>query len=102
MHRNGYSCDDFVVNDDENGSLDETEDGSEDGFGFAPIREKGQSRGIPRKPLGPPITIDEKLERLNPIHEMVVENFLRNAKELSQKVSFPQYQHQPRRGTENN
>ena len=83
LHRNTYSRDDFVVDDDD-GSFIETEDESEDGFG--PIRVKGQSWSISKKPLGPPITIDEKLERLNEIHRMVVENFLENAKELSQQV----------------
>ena len=85
LHRNVYRCDDLVEDEDGDRSLNETEDESEDGFG--PIREKGQSRSVPKRPLGPPITIDEKLERLNTIHRMVVENFLENAKELSQKVS---------------
>ena len=88
-HRNDYSRDEFSVDYDEVGSFHETEDESEDGFG--PIREKGQSRSVPKRPLGPPITIDEKLERLNEIHRDVVENFLQNAKELSQNVSFPQH-----------
>ena len=88
-HRNINSHDDFVVDDDEVGSFHETEDESEDGFG--PIREKGQSRSVPKRPLGPPITIDEKLEMLNSIHRMVVDDFLQNAKELSQNVSFPQH-----------
>lgn len=88
LHRNGHFGDNLVVDDNEDGSFNETEDGSEDGFG--PIREKGQSRNVPKRPLGPPITIDDKLERLNPIHGMVVENFLQNAKELSRKVNFPQ------------
>ena len=83
FHRNGYSRDDVVVDDD--GPSLETEDESEDGFG--PIIEKGQSRSLSKRALGPPITIDEKLERLNAIHRMVVEDFLQNAKELSQKVS---------------
>ena len=87
LHRNGYFGDNLVVDDNEDGLFNETEDGSEDGFG--PIREKGQSRNVPKRPLGPPITIDDKLERLNPIHAMVVEDFLQNAKELSQKVNFP-------------
>ena len=83
LHKNTYSRDDFVVDDDD-GSFIETEDESDDGFG--PIRVKGQNWGGSKKPLGPPITIDEKLERLNDIHRMVVEDFLENAKELSQKV----------------
>ena len=82
--RNGYSHDDFVVNDDDGATL-ETDNESEDGFG--PIREKEQSRNSSKRALGPPITIDEKLERLNAIHRMVVEDFLQSAKELSQKVS---------------
>ena len=86
FHRNGYSRDDFVVaDDDDDGPSLETEDESEDGFG--PIIEKGQSRSMSKRALGPPITIDEKLERLNAIHRMVVEDFLQNAKELSHKVS---------------
>lgn len=86
-HRNVHSYDDFVEEDDDVGSAHETEDESEDGF--APIREKGQSRSVAKRPLGPPITIDEKLEMLNDIHRMVVEGFLTNAKELSQNVNLP-------------
>lgn len=98
LHRNGYFRDDFVVDDDEDGLLNDTDDESQDGFG--PIREKGRSRSVLKRPLGPPITIDDKLERLNSIHRMVVDDFLQNAKELSQKVSFPQSQHLPQYGTE--
>lgn len=90
IHKNGYCHDDFVVDDDDDeGPLLETEDESEDGFG--PIREKEQSQNTSKRSLGPPITIDEKLERLNSIHRMVVEDFLQNAKELSQKVSSSQH-----------
>ncbi len=85
LHRNVYGRDDSVPDDDEDSLFHETEDESEDGFD--PIREKGQSRSVPKRSLGPPITIDEKLERLNSIHRMVVEDFLDNAKELSQKVN---------------
>lgn len=89
LHGKVHSWNDIVVDDDDDGSFNGTGDESEDGFG--PIREKGQSRNLPKRPLGPPITIDEKLERLNTIHRMVVEGFLQNAKELSQKVSLPQH-----------
>ena len=88
LRKNGYYRDDFVVDDDEYGSFDGTEHESEDGFG--PIREKGSSRGASKRPLGPPITIDEKLKKLNDIHRMVVDNFLQNARDLSQKVSSSQ------------
>lgn len=85
FHRNGYRPDDFVVADDDDGAPFGTDSESEDGFG--PIMGKEQSRSLSKRALGPPITIDEKLERLNAIHRMVVEDFLQNAKELSQKVS---------------
>ena len=91
LHRNGYCHDDFVVDDNDDGPLLETEDESEDGFG--PIREKEQSQNVSTRSLGPPITIDEKLERLNSIHRMVVEDFLQSAKELSQKVSSSQHKY---------
>ena len=93
LHRNVYYRDDSVIDDDDDddGQFVETEEESDDGFG--PIR-KEQSRSVSKRSLGPPITIDDKLERLNPIHRMVVEDFLQNAKELSQKVSSSQHQHQ--------
>lgn len=100
LHTNGYCLDDFVVDDNQDGSFNETEDESEDGFG--PIREKGQSRVVTKRPLGPPITIDEKLERLPFIHRMVVDDFLRSAKDLSQKVSSPLHQPQPQHDTKDN
>ena len=77
---------DTLEDDEEDSPFQETEDESEDGF--APIRVRRQPRNASRRSLGPPITIDEKLERLNDIHRMVVEDFLSNAKELSQKVSL--------------
>lgn len=88
-HRNVKSHDDSAEEDDDDRTFHEKEDESEDGFG--PIREKGQPRSVSKRPLGPPITIDEKLEMLNDIHRMVVEGFLTNAKELSQSVSFPRH-----------
>ena len=91
LDRNVYCGDDFVAGDDEDGSFNQTEDESDDGFG--PIRTIGQHRSASKRPLGPPITIDEKLKRLNPIHGMVVENFLQDAKGLSQKVSSPRHRH---------
>ena len=98
LHNNGYSRDDFVVDDDTDGPLLETEDESEDGFG--PIRDKGQPRNLSRRSLGPPITIDEKLQRLNKIHRLVVDDFLDAAKDLSQKVGSLRLQYQSVNGTE--
>ena len=98
LHRS-VDCHDHSANDGgDDGSYMETENESEDGF--SPIKEKGQSRSAVKRPLGPPITIDEKLERLHSIHRMVVENFLLNAKDLSQKVSFRQRQYYSWKSTE--
>lgn len=88
LHRNGYSKDDFVVSDDDNKSFNETAEESEDHF--EPIRVKGKSQISSKRVLGPPITSDEKMERLNPIHQMVVDDFVQSAKQRSQKVSIMQ------------
>jgi len=89
LHRYEYenSLDDnFVVGDDEEDAVIET---TEDEFeeSFEPVRVKGKPRSVTKRPLGPPITIDEKIERLNRIHQIVVEDFLNTAKQQSQKVS---------------
>lgn len=79
----GYSLDDdFVVPDGEEASDDASD------YGFEPMREAGKPRRVIKKQLGPPITIDEKLENLNQIHRAVVEDFLIRAKEESKKVSL--------------
>ena len=80
LRRNQYAEDDFVVKDDD---LDESEDESDD---FEPVREKGAARSSKKRRLGPPITVDEKMESLNEIHQMIVENFLDRAKQQSQKA----------------
>ena len=89
MHKNGYVKDDFVTSDEGSDALDELNNDSEDGF--APVRGLGGRQRRPKKQLGPPITTDEKIEKLNPIHRMVVEDFLITAKQQSQKVNFPGY-----------
>ena len=84
LHSNGYSKDDFVISDEED-AFEEPDYDSE--YGFEPVREQGQPQRSSKRQLGPPITTDEKIERLNNIHRMVVDDFLNNAKLLSQKVS---------------
>ena len=80
LHRNQYTEEDFVVNDDD---LADSEDESDD---FEPVRKKGASRSSNKRRLGPPITVDEKMESLNEIHQIIVENFLDRAKQQSQKA----------------
>lgn len=62
----------------------ESEDGSE--TQFESIREAGASPRSKKRKLGPPITIDEKLERLNETHRIVIEEFLLYAKRESDNV----------------
>ena len=76
---------DFMMEDEEDDAVVETE---EDDFeeAFEPLRVKGKLRNITKRALGPPITIDEKIERLSEIHQNVVEGFLITAKQYSQEV----------------
>lgn len=85
LHRNGYARDNFVISDDEAYNSEENDEEEEEGF--EPIREAGKPQRTTRQ-LGPPITTDEKLERLNPTHRMVVEDFVIHAKNLSENVSL--------------
>lgn len=62
----------------------ESEEDSEDQF--ESIREAGISPRSKKRKLGPPITIDEKLERLNETHRIVIEEFLLYAKRESDNV----------------
>ena len=85
LHRNGYARDNFVISDDEAYNWEENdEEGEED---FESIREAGKPQKTTRRQLGPPITTDEKLERLNSTHRMVVEDFMIHARKLSNNVS---------------
>ena len=73
-YSNGYVQDGFVVGDDDESDA------------FEPVREKGKSRSLSKRPLGPPITIDERIANLPQIHQMVVEDFLITARQQCQKV----------------
>lgn len=53
---------------------------------FEPVREAGKSRSRKKQALGPPIMTDEKLEKLNPTHRMVVDDFMCQAKKESENV----------------
>lgn len=99
----GYSDDNFVVDDDEPDEAFETphatkrskprherhiqieRDSSEDDF--EPIRGAGRPQRSRKRDIGPPITIDEKVASLNPVHRDILEHFLVEAKKESEKVS---------------
>ena len=98
----GYLDDNFIVNDEESdeapaalhvlrrshqrseGHIQIEEDTSEDDF--EPIREAGRPQRSRMRDIGPPITMDEKVASLNPIHQDVLEGFLLEAKKESEKV----------------
>lgn len=63
---------------------EDVEDSDQD---FGLVREAGRPRPSKKRDLGPPITVDEKLESLNPIHRHVVEGFMVEAKRQSDQVS---------------
>ena len=58
----------------------------EDASYFGPIRNHGAPERREKRELGPPITIDEKLARLNPIHRHVLEDFVDIAKKQSRTI----------------
>ena len=80
LDRNGYLKDDYVNSDEDDPTYDDASEG------FEPVRQAGVSRVSRKRQLGPPITIDEKIERLNSIHQAVVENFVEVAKQRSNRL----------------
>lgn len=55
---------------------------------FEPVREKGILQRSKTRELGPPITIDEKMETLNATHRHIVDIFVETAKKALQKIMF--------------
>lgn len=82
----GYPRDDFVVSGNYAESLYDSENGSDDGF--EQVRDSRNPRKSRKRALGPPITTDDKLERLNPTHRDIVDAFVKAAKDLSEKVGL--------------
>ncbi|KAJ5835647.1 hypothetical protein N7447_001673 [Penicillium robsamsonii] len=58
----------------------------EDSDGFEPIRTTGKSRRANTREMGPPITSDQKLDRLDHMHRVVVEDFQEHAKIMLQDL----------------
>ena len=59
----------------------------EDSDGFEPIRTTGKPRRANTHEMGPPITSDQKLDQLDHMHRVVVEDFQEHAKIMLQDVS---------------
>ena len=84
------SFDDFVVDDED--------DPNSDSDGFEPVRVmgavptiKGRGKGRVKekgkgKYLGPPIVSDERLEDLDAVHRLIVDEFVRNAKHKNEQL----------------
>lgn len=77
---NEYSHDDFVISDNDYPDSDEESDY------FESVREAGKPERSKTRKLGPPITIDEKLEGVDPAHRFVIDDFLVRAKKESDHV----------------
>lgn len=88
LQPNGYLEDDSTseFNGYDGNNVDETEDDSDDELGH--IREAGRPQRSKKRQLGPPITMDEKLDKLNTIHRLVVDDFMFHAGEESEKVGL--------------
>ncbi|KAF3388989.1 ATP-dependent DNA helicase hus2/rqh1 [Penicillium rolfsii] len=54
--------------------------------GFEPLRVAGRTRNETGHAVGPPITIDQKMERLDHLHRAVVEDFEVTAKRYLQEI----------------
>ena len=67
--------------------LPEVEEDSDIDY-FEPVREKGVPRRSRTRELGPPITTDEKMERLNATHRHIVDDFVGTAKKALQDIMF--------------
>jgi bloom syndrome protein len=77
LDRRGYVRDGFVAS-----------EGSEDDD-FEPVRNASKRTAVTRsRPLGPPITSDNRLveANLNGIHQMVIQQFVVEAKKLEEKI----------------
>lgn len=86
LNSKGYSRDDFVISENDASLVNKFDEDSEEGF--EPLREIRKSRSLKKRELGPPITTDEKLGKLNTTHRMVVDDFMCQAKKESENVCF--------------
>ena len=78
-----YVKDGFVLSDDDDEYMDEADEDSE---GFEPVRRAGLPSAPKKRPLGPPITTDEKMASLNETHQDIVAGFVREAEDICDKI----------------
>ena len=85
LHSNGYVRDNFVVSDNEGQDYEETDD---EDYAFEPVKQASKPERSRKRQLGPPITTDEKLSRLDSLHRLIVDDFVYAAKSEMEKASF--------------
>lgn len=84
LHPKHYKRDAFVVSDRDDREQQESDDDYDDAF--EPVRVAGRPQKNRTRQLGPPITADEKMDGLNDIHRMIVDDFVGRAKAQCQKI----------------
>ena len=72
-----------IASDSEDGDYAEDTDSND---GFEPVRQGPVARINRVSRTGPPITTDEKMDRLDDVHRDVVEQFVQDGKQLGQKL----------------
>ncbi|EME40256.1 hypothetical protein DOTSEDRAFT_179253 [Dothistroma septosporum NZE10] len=81
MHANGYQRDEFVVSDPDDDEYDSSSDG------FEPVRVAGKTKAAKNtRELGPPITTDNVMDRLNDVHRSLVEEFMIHAEREAKAI----------------
>lgn len=75
LHTNRYTEDEFANSDEE----DESD-------GFAPLYKQRKPRNSKKRPLGPPIKVDDQFAELTEMQQVVVEDFMIHAKNKSQEI----------------
>lgn len=71
------------------GHEDDDDDDDADSDGFERIRIAGKPNRSKKNTVGPPITDDTRMKDLDPSHRLVVEEFVRQAKEECDLVCWP-------------
>ena len=87
---NAYSLNELMMSDDE---ISVSKPEGESDNAWPPTRDLRAPYGQKKKRLGPPITTDEKIERLNRTHQFVVDDFMVRATKECRQVSLRQMSH---------
>ena len=81
-HGKDYEDNHLFVSDEEHDNYEDDDESD----GFAPIREAGTKRHEKQRELGPPITSDDIMDRLDEVHRAIIEDFVHRAKDEMRKI----------------